>query len=155
MKKILFSIFVGCLLISCGDDDPKPKTTEELLQGATKGWVATAATVNPPLLLGGTSITDLFSLLDDCDKDEVLIFSSATNYSAENPVKCEVAEPTILESGTWSLSSDKKTVRFVPTGFSPYEANLIEVTETSLRMSFLEVLNGVTYTATYTFKPRP
>jgi hypothetical protein len=154
MKKLLPAFLMVAVLFACGDDDPKPKTTEEILQGATRGWVATAATVSPALVLGTTTITDLFSLIDACDKDDVLIFSSATNYSVENPVKCEVSDPTILETGTWSLSSDKKTIRFAPSTISSYEATIVEATDAVLRLNFLEVLNGVNYTTTYTFKPR-
>lgn len=154
MKKFIAAVWVVVVMVSCGDDDPKPKTTEELLQGATRGWVTTSVTISPALSFGGTSITDLFSILDACDKDDVVIFTSGTNYSIENPQKCEASEPTIWESGTWTLSADKKTIRFVPTGDSPYELQIQELTESTLRGTVVEAINGVNYTLTQTLQPR-
>lgn len=124
------------------------------MQGATKGWVASAATISPALSLGGITITDVFAIFDACDKDDALIFKNATQYNIENPVKCEPTDATISESGTWSLSSDKKVIRFAPTGDSPYEANILELSDATLRATFVDQFNGVTYTTTYTFKPR-
>lgn len=149
---LLFSL--STFLASCGGDDPKPKTPEELLRGATRGWVTVSATISPGLPLGGTTITDLFSLTDPCDEDDVVVFTSATAYNVENPQKCEQDEPTIWESGTWSLSSDKTVVRFVPAGDDPHEVRILELTEATWRGSVRETINGISYTITATMQPR-
>lgn len=142
------------LFVSCGEDEPKAKTPEELLQGATRGWVTTAATISPPISLGGAATTNFFSLLDACDRDEVTIFRTATTYAIENIQRCEPDEPAIWETGTWTLSTDKRTVRFAPQGDDPYEVQIVELTESTWRATMTEVLLGTTYTITYTMQPR-
>jgi hypothetical protein len=151
------SIFVlpPTLIVSCGEDEPKPKTPEELLQGATRGWIVTAATISPPLPApGGGTTTNLFPLLDACERDEVTTFRNATQYRIENIQKCEPDEPTIWEDGTWTLSTDKRTLRFSPTGDSPYEVQILELTEATFRLSETENILGTMYTFTITMEPR-
>jgi hypothetical protein len=151
MKKVnaLLLAFVALVIISCKDDEPAP-TTEAMLQGAKSGWIVTAATVSPAIL----GITDWYAQFDACDKDDATVFKSSTNYQIDNSVKCDSTEPAIAETGTWTLSTDKKVIQFKPTGDTAYEYNIVEISSTQLKFTQVETSNGVKYTFTITAKPK-
>jgi hypothetical protein len=151
MKKTNLSllIFVAFLILSCKDDEPAP-TTESILLSAKNGWIATAATISPAVL----GISDWYAQFDACDKDDVIVFKSTTNYQIDSTVKCDSAEPSILETGTWTLSADKKVIQFKPNGDTPYEFNIGEISSTQLRFYKEETIQGVKYTISVTAKPK-
>lgn len=142
-------IAASVFLTSCKDDEEVP-SVEAQLMGAKKGWVITAGTISPAFL----GITDFFSQYEDCDRDDALMFTSTTAYQVENSVKCSTSEPTISETGTWVLTSDKKTIQLKPAGDDPYEFKIVEVSASLLIVTQSDVLNGVTYTSRITFRPK-
>lgn len=155
MKKLLILLLV-VFAFSCKKDDPAPApTSEQLLVASKNGWIITAATINPAIVLGGTSITDLYTQFEACDKDEVLIFKTSTTYQEENPIKCDPSENAIAESGTWTISSDKTIINFKPSGDDAYEGKIVTLTATALTLTTdFDPGTGIKYKLTLSYKAK-
>jgi Lipocalin-like domain len=150
-KLKLVMVILAIVALSCKDDDNDALSTETMLS-VEKGWKITAHTIDPAYPLGnGTTISNWYAQYEDCEKDDVLIFVAAGTYRSENPVKCDNTEPSIRESGNWTLSSDKKTLKFSPTGDTQYEVTLASIDKTTLKITFADTDDGVKYTNTITF----
>ncbi|MFT5253867.1 MAG: PKD repeat protein [Flavobacteriales bacterium] len=60
-------------------------------------------------MFDGTTTTDVYFLMDDCGKDDIFSFKTNGTYSnEEGATKCNQNDPTVIDTGTWSLSSDEK-----------------------------------------------
>ncbi len=165
MKRLLlpFStlLVLGITLGACkkDKDDPKPATKSELLMG--KNWKVTAVTVDPALVIGGTSFTNLYTqsaIFPDCAKDDLYRFDSGSVYKEdEGGTKCS---PTDLQTrvGTWSLSTDERTLTTAlpataTNGAENVSYTLLEVSENTWRSTTIERFGSTTtdYTLTITF----
>lgn len=151
MRKIVSGslVFLVLFIAGCNKDDDPP-TPEQLLTAAQSGWITIAFTIQA----SGGSPQDVYAQYQDCDKDDAVVFVSDGKYRIENPIKCDNSESAILESGTWTLTSDKKTLHFVPTGDSPYDATIVELTATQLKVTVQVQIGISTYTGTITSKPK-
>jgi PKD repeat protein len=55
----------------------------------------------------GTTTTDVYFQMDNCDKDDIYSFQANGSWTnEEGATKCDSNDPTIIDSGTWTLSSD-------------------------------------------------
>ena len=154
MKK-QFALSLIILVFGCTKkEDPEP-TRDQLLVNAKSGWIITATTISPGIDYGGTVITDFYTQFDACDKDENLIFNSSGKYQEENPVKCDASEPSIAESGTWILTSDKSIINFKPNGDTPYEGKIVALSAIGLTLSTdFDPGTGIKYKLTITYKAK-
>jgi PKD repeat protein len=60
----------------------------------------------------GTTTTDVYFQWDNCDKDDIYSFqANGTWTNEEGATKCNPNNPTIIGSGTWTLSSDENTIK--------------------------------------------
>jgi PKD repeat protein len=56
----------------------------------------------------GTTTTDVYFQMDDCGKDDIFSFkTNGTWTNEEGATKCDSNDPTIIGSGSWTLSSDE------------------------------------------------
>ncbi|HZY82381.1 MAG TPA: lipocalin family protein [Cyclobacteriaceae bacterium] len=155
MKKLLPVILV-ILVVACGKDDPKPSTTE-MLTAPTSGWLQTSILVTIP---GSTSTVDVFndpkyaSSFPACDKDNAMLFKVDGKYSVENNTKCDTTEPAQLETGTWKLSADEKSITFTPSGDTAYTATILSISETELKAELTLDFGTTPIKATVTMKPK-
>ena len=153
MKRFLLYFLVASLGIastSCKKNTPAPTKTELL---TNKNWVLTAQTVSPGYDTGnGTIITDFYSQRPDCDKDNFIRFETPNVYKDDQgAIKCTSTSPQTT-TGTWVFNADQTIITFTPQGGSPQSANLLELTDTSLKATSSLVSNNVTYTITSTFR---
>lgn len=139
---ILFVIVLQACKKSSSSSSTPPKTKTDLLTQAT--WKFSAATV------GGT---DVSTLLQSCQKDNILTFQSNGNGSVdEGPSKCNSGDPQ-TNPFTWAFQSGEtmlhvSTVLF--TGGSS-DFTLVSLTETQLVVSQNITVSGSTQNAVVTF----
>lgn len=134
-------------VVSCKKDDEK--TTTELMTHSD-GWIIVAATVSPPIVdpTTGTSISDFYAFMDDCDKDDVMYLKTDGTYiQDEGSTKCDPSDPQTT-TGTWSLSADGKTMTIDSDTYT-----LISVSKSEMKVSTqLDLGTGTTYTITMTLE---
>jgi PKD repeat protein len=60
----------------------------------------------------GTTTTDVYFQWDNCNKDNIFSFQANGSWTnEEGATKCDPNDPTIISSGTWTLSSDENTFK--------------------------------------------
>jgi len=145
-KHFLCVIILSCLMVantgcSKDDDNPTPKTNTELL--TMSAWKFSDAKVS------GTSIA---SLLETCQKDNILSFLAAgTGTAAEGATKCDPSDPD-SNSFDWSFQTNE-TVLFVSTPFFTGGSStftIVSLTETQLVLS-QTITIGIPQNAEITF----
>ena len=121
MKKIVIIALIGAIAMvsfqSCKKDDSDSGAS------IVGSWIQVGATEDSK----NTWDTDW----DDCEKDDITTFSSDGTYKIdEGATKCDPDDPQINETGSWSLSSDKKILTSNGIGF-----NVVTLTSTDLKIS--------------------
>jgi hypothetical protein len=110
MKKFLPAllgvvIFLG--ISSCSKDEDTAKRSEVILG---KNWTITAMTINPAINFLGIPISDFYSFMSDCEKDNFLTyFSSGSVIQDEGLTKCETTDPQQTNGSYW-WSADEKVL---------------------------------------------
>jgi len=124
---VLLAFSLTLMVTSCKKDDKTPMTKSEML--TAKSWKLSSSKTN-----------GVVDVLDDCDKDDFIKLASNGTYTY-NPGsnKCDPSETT--DTGTWSLSSDEKSI--IIDGQS---ATIVELTESKFVYSISA--GGYTYEAT-------
>lgn len=154
MKKITLLLLLATLIGfgACKKDNntATPKTKKELL--TAKVWKQTARTITPAIEVDGKLENDLFAHDDACDKDDLYRYKADNTFSyEEGATKCDPTSPDIYDTGTWTFSSDETKLILVYKSNDSYVVNLLELTESTLKVSSVEDDNGVTYTTTTTY----
>jgi len=153
MKAIkLFALFLAIAVVfgACKKEETK---TQKL---CGKYWISTAITISPPIIVNGTPITDFFSQLDQCWKDDLQKFDENGTYTFdEGASKCSVNDPqTVL--GTWSFNSGE-TIATVSWGGATRSYTILELSSSRLVASYTELANygsgALNYTYTVTQVP--
>lgn len=141
------------LLFSCGKEETRLTNTDFLTGGGTKVWIFTAATIDPPLPVGGTTIANLFAQGDPCDLDDVQSFNINGNYTQEEgATKCDPTNPQVFESGTWSFNGDETIILTIVDGETT-ENIVRELTADRLVIEYILREDGINYTITGTLEP--
>lgn len=145
MKKrviYLMLILFGVAMFSCKKDDAG--SLKDKLIGK---WMMVAMTSSPAF----EGETDLFILKDSCSKDDIVIFNAdGTVTNDEGVLKCDEEDPQTSSGGTWTLSSDNKTLQVTKNG-TVANITIITLTSSEFVGTRQQILNGVTYTYTMTF----
>jgi hypothetical protein len=77
--------------------------------------------------------TDGLATVPDCRKDDITFFYLDNKYHLEEgETKCNVANPQIIEEGTWSISSDGKQLITVRSGLMHSIVNISLLDESNL-----------------------
>jgi|SRR5665647_2350467 len=124
MKKLTFLIFlltiVLSIVITSCKKDAASISKKELL--TSNQWKFLSSKTN--------GVADV---IDNCEKDDFTIFSSNGTY-AWNPttVKCDPSET--IQNGTWTLSSDEKTLTLDDVDV----ATILELTGSKLVISTID-----------------
>ena len=115
MRKLTSVIMIALLIlvsISC-KKDKKASNTDKL---TGKWWINTAMTIDPAIVIGGTSITDLWGQIPPCSKDNLQKFETAGVYTMdEGATKCSGNDPQTT-TGTWSFNADETIISTTTTG---------------------------------------
>jgi hypothetical protein len=155
MKKLnlLLILTVFLSFLSCTDEDKPSK--KELISGHK--WILEAYTVDPALNWDGygTMVTNIFAQLDPCTQDDIFNLSSNGTYTAEEgATKCDINDPQVFGTGTWTFNSDETVLVITYTGETDVDNYQIKEL-TSSKMVLVEVVTSddyVTYTFTETYK---
>lgn len=159
MRKITLMIAALAFLTvsSCKKEDEKTttptKSKTELL--TAKAWKLTAMTVNPGItpVPGGPTITDIYSFMEACEKDNTEKFNTGgAGVTDEGATKCDPADPQ-TSNFTWSFASNE--TKIVIDGDSFDIAQLDETTAkftTQIDGSEIGGTAGTMYTVTVTHK---
>jgi hypothetical protein len=133
---LLFISIVTITAIACqkdkSEDPPPTKTKKELLANKWK-----VSDIQDSL---GNSLINLPFDEIKCLKDNIYtIVSDDTFIIDESTVVCD---PSTAGSGTWTLLESDTKLKFTPTTGNPLTFNLLDVTETTLKVSYylIEVL---------------
>ncbi|MCF8364949.1 MAG: lipocalin family protein [Bacteroidales bacterium] len=149
----LFTAFVLATSVSCKkDEDDSPQTKTDQITG--KNFVVTAMLISPAVEYNGIEISDFYSIMPSCTKDDITIFN--TNGTAtfdEGATKCDAGDPQTT-SGTWAFLENETRLSVTSDGETEVY-NIVELSESKLKISF-EIVedfgNGdETYTYTVTF----
>jgi hypothetical protein len=157
MKKIFFlSLTLSVAFIySCKDDSktdtPVAKTKTQLLSASP--WKLVAATVDPAIDVGGTQVTDWYSQMDACDKDDLTKYeTNKTGVYDEGATKCDPSDPQSTPfAWTFDLSETKITV-------DGESYDIVQLDATTLKMSNtvdgdeIGGISGLNYKVTITNK---
>ena len=139
----LFAGLGGC----SKKDSASPK---EIISG--RKWVLTAQTINPGVSRNGSTITDLYSQILNCTRDDISIYMPNGQYQEEEgATKCKQADPQIIQTGTWTLSSDNKTLAII-TAQGTIQFTITQLDNSTLAGTYVFVDGGVQYTVTATAK---
>jgi len=152
MKKSLLPLcgilILGLSFSACKKDkkeDPKPKTKTELL--TNKNWKLVASTVDPAFPANNTLYTNLFTILRDCYKDNLLRFETPNVFKYdEGPTKCNATD-TQTHTGTWTFNLDetKITTTFTSGGnTSSTTYDVLELSDGTLKVSYIDQLGTTT-----------
>ncbi|MCK9404712.1 MAG: hypothetical protein M0Q26_15065 [Chitinophagaceae bacterium] len=103
--------------------------------------------------VSATVWTDDYASLAACVKDNKVVYRASGSYeSSEGATKCSSSDPQILETGTWSLTTNETILVVQATnGTQIYNATIETLTINSLIISFTNVSNGVTNQYRYSF----
>lgn len=87
-----------------------------------------------------------------CQKDNILRFSPDKTYNvSEGAVSCA---PPSTETGAWALSTDETKLTRTPPSGSATTADILELTDTSLKVSQAGNYQGIPVTVTFTFQKK-
>jgi hypothetical protein len=143
----LLALTFFILISSCGkDDDDQGVSKAQLI---ARNWIQTdllaAQAGLPPV-----SIFDTF--FEPCNKDDIWQFKADGTYIVvEGASKCSSSDPDTVTSGTWQLT-DNDTKIMVDDASEPAQTlNIVELTNTSFKLSGTEAINGTVVTATIVF----
>ena len=145
--KLLSLIVFSFLLMQCKkDDETPPKTPAELILGS---WQLTGDAYSPAYdyFGNGNKITDAYVLYDACQKDDITTFkTNSEGEFNEGATKCDVADPQSV-AFLWTLTNNNTTLNISALA----DFTIVQLDNTTLKISDSFVEDGVTYTETFTF----
>lgn len=149
MKRLKLSalvvLSVSLLFAACSksDSNSAPKTKTQLITQAS--WKFSTATV------GGT---DVSSLIQSCQKDNVLTFSATggTGTLDEGPTKCNSGDAQ-TQPFTWSFTNNESTLHVSQVFFTGGSSDftIVSLTDTQFVVSQIVNIAGSMQTAVITF----
>lgn len=152
-----FLLLCSGLLTNCKKDatsdpepEPVPLTNTQKLTG--KNFKLVAMTINPGINTGTVTITDWYSQMDACEKDDLITFNSNGTYTQDEGVsKCNAADPQTT-TGTWVWNSTETIITMTETGSTtPSSSNVLTNDGTNLKITSTENIGGTNYVITMTF----
>jgi len=155
MKKTYALIVLVAVMFGCKDDDPK-LSVEQYLTASTNGWVIESILIT---VLGqeidALKDPDFISETDPCLWDDATIFATDNTYTVANNTKCDSSEATTVDSGTWSLNSDKTALTLDSSIDDPIIFTKLSVNDTQIRGEVAAGgSTGLAFDATFVFKKK-
>ena len=147
---LLLLVSAAMILNSCSkkDDDP---SNREMLTG--KYWINTSMTIDPAINIGGTNISNLWTLMLDCEKDNLVKFDDNGVYiEDEGSTKCDPGDPQ-TQTGTWAFNADETVISTTMNG-ETFSVTLDQLSSSSFKGHYTETIDfgsgPLPYTITFT-----
>lgn len=131
------------------DDEDDSNNVKDILTSGN--WKITAMTVDPGVDFGGGFvINDLYSMMPAYTKDDFVTFQSDGKVIFdEGPTKYQPSDPQTTE-GTWSLSSDNKTLTIKEPGEDDMVVTITEISSSTMKGNYVMEEDFGAGTQTYT-----
>ena len=161
---LLMSVSILFLVSSCKEDAPEPlkaETQAVLLagsKGSSKSWKLSVATYQE------SSNPSVDFDLTPCILDNIYLFTNNDDQSyraTEGATRCDAADPDLLEAGNWTFTLDGKILVVLPDevnysdgalfSFLTYPSEILDLTETNMKLKMNIVELGSSYSYTLTF----
>jgi hypothetical protein len=141
---LTFSLIV--IVSSCSKNDEPSASKAQMIARNWKQTDLLASQAGTPAV----SVFDTF--FESCNKDDIWQFKSDGTYNVvEGASKCDAADPETVTTGTWQLT-DNDTKIIIDDASEPAQTlNIIELNNTSFKLSGTETISGVVVTATIVF----
>ena len=98
---------------------------------------------NEALIAAGTNL-DVDFEMDDCDKDDVLIFNTdGSVIERSGTVKCSSSEPDEANGGTWAFNSDETQLIITDPSFGAFTYHIGSLSSSTLDLEIREPLSVV------------
>jgi hypothetical protein len=139
---------VSLLLIvsSCSKNDEPSATKAQMIARNWKQTDLLASQAGTPAV----SIFDTF--FEPCNKDDIWQFKADGTYIVvEGASKCDAADPDTVSTGTWQLTDNDTKIIIDDAGEPAQTLNIVELTNTSFKLSGTETISNVVVTATIVF----
>ena len=131
-------------------EEPTPVVLTNTQKISNKNFKLTAATIDPGVPTGGTTITDWYAQMDDCEKDDLINFSENGTYKDdEGATKCATSDPQTT-TGTWVWNTNE-TIITVTTGTDVTSFDVLVNDGTTLKVKLTEKIGNTNYALTETF----
>jgi hypothetical protein len=148
MKKlIILTLVISGTFSACKKKDettPASKSKTELI--TAHYWKLSAFTVNPPIDVGGTQVTDVYDQLEACTKDDLIKFNTDKTYiEDEGATKCDPSDPQTYTS-TWNFNSTETIVTV-----DGSDMTIVNLSDNELKCTFKELYDGINYTYTIVY----
>jgi hypothetical protein len=99
-----------CLLASCASSDEKAGNGDLRSELIDKDWKLAEATVTPAISLDGTAVTDWYSTMSPCSRDDLVRFKGDGKLMLnDGATKCNASDPQIT-IGAWEIDNQSKQV---------------------------------------------
>ena len=113
MKKLTVLLFAAAWLFSSciTDDDKDSNGGSYTAAGLAGNWKLTAATVTPPITFMGTTYSDMYASMENCEKDDVITLNADGTWTEANNEICDPTDPDETDgNGTFSVSGNTMTI---------------------------------------------
>ncbi len=146
MKKLLVLLLgITFLLGACKKDEAS--NTDKLTSGQ---WKLTAS-VSSFTFNGNLQTIDVYANLGACQKDNFVEFKAdGTLTGDEGPTKCGSNDPQ-QTTGTWAFEQNETHLVVNGAGYN-FDAEILELTDTKLRVKYETNNNGIVTTTETTFE---
>lgn len=145
---LLLLAFAALVVLSCkkNKDTATTKTRTELLTTGT--WKYTASVITPAYDYygDGNAVTDIFSIMKPCEKDDYEIYKADGIWQyKEGATMCDPSDPQEF-SDSWRFAANEKKL-FV----GSVEHTILELTQTTLKLRYTIKEGNITYTEEDTY----
>jgi hypothetical protein len=132
MKKLLlFSLAMLGIASACKKEETQEVKKSKQAYLTTGTWRLVGFTISPGIVIGGTTVTDFYSNLPACEKDDFQqFFANGTALTDEGPTKCDASNPQ-QDPFTWAFNSSESEIIFDTT--EPYQIVALNATQFNLK----------------------
>lgn len=154
VKTLAALVLSTILFFSCSKDDAAGGDTSKRQLLTSAPWKMIAYTSNPAEDWNGDGIkeTDVFSIMESCEKDDLFIFKTNGDVVIDYKTKCEGDNGPNTATEKWALRNNDKTLMLSEyVGADEDEFEIVELTATRLKIKDSYTYDGVTSTTEITF----
>jgi hypothetical protein len=118
-KLLLLSCTLLLVTFACKKEETQEETKSKQEYLTTGTWRLVGFTINPGIVIGGTNVTDFYSGLPACEKDDFQqFFANGSAVTDEGPSKCDPSNAQ-LDTFAWEFNPTQSQIIFDKN--EPYE----------------------------------